>query len=325
MTNIQAWRSNQSPESPIASPSSSPPAYRQPPAYGDVSPVAPERLNRGFSTPGSVSDGRPRSSDPYTRSFTDSPRHFALPLTPSSMSGDDDSQSLWIPANSDTNTLTPLTSNLSIYDRHQSPFGCMSDFIHGFILKTDMRALVSDLSRMPTISEGGRIYSEYQGYGGVQSPPASSTLMRSPTQIQDASWLLQRRLTTQSSGMMSDSHSSTGSGSSRGTPSISGTRNYPSIHPRSPTLSDLTVSSPTGKSNAVLLVGALHAEVTEGRKQGVIDEYLHKAHILAQQSDKEAQKLVTAGIVPTVILLLKVRAVDGVGLELVLATLGVLA
>jgi len=184
---------------------------------------------------------------------------------------------------------------------------------------------------MPTISEGGRGYSnsEYHGYGGhLTPPPASSALLRSPTQIQDASWLLQRRLTTQSSSMMSDSHSSAGSASSRGAPSISGTRNYPSIHllsPSSPSSSTLTVSSPTGRANAVLLVGALHAEVTEGRKQDAIDEYLHKAYTLASQSDKEAQKLVTAGIVPTVIHLLKVRAIEGVGLELVLGTLGVLA
>jgi hypothetical protein len=75
----------------------------------------------------------------------------------------------------------------------------------------------------------------------------------------------------------------------------------------------------------VLLAGALHAEVTEGRKQEVIDDYLHKVQFLASQSDKEAQKLVTAGIVPTVILLLKARAVDSVGLEIVLMTLGILA
>jgi serine/threonine protein kinase len=80
-----------------------------------------------------------------------------------------------------------------------------------------------------------------------------------------------------------------------------------------------------GQSSAVLLVSALHAEVTEGRKQEVIDYYLCRVQSLSSQSDKEAQKLVTAGIVPTVILLLKARAVDGVGLELVLVTLGILA
>lgn len=43
------------------------------------------------------------------------------------------------------------------------------------------------------------------------------------------------------------------------------------------------------------------------------------------ESSKDAQKLVTAGIVPTVILLLKARAIDGIRLEIVLATLGTLA
>jgi hypothetical protein len=83
--------------------------------------------------------------------------------------------------------------------------------------------------------------------------------------------------------------------------------------------------SATGRSNAVLLAGALHAEVTEGRKQDVIDDYLHKVQLLCSESDKEAQKLITAGIVPTVILLLKSRAVTSVGLEMVISTLGILA
>lgn len=77
--------------------------------------------------------------------------------------------------------------------------------------------------------------------------------------------------------------------------------------------------------NAVLLAGALQAEVLEGRKQDIVDGYLHKVQHLCSQSYKEAQKLVTAGIVPTVILLLKARAADEVGLELVLITLGILA
>lgn len=75
----------------------------------------------------------------------------------------------------------------------------------------------------------------------------------------------------------------------------------------------------------MLLAGALQAEVTEGRKHEVIDEYLRKTQLLSSQSDKVAQKLVTAGIVPTVILLLKARAVGADGLEIVLITLGILA
>jgi hypothetical protein len=57
----------------------------------------------------------------------------------------------------------------------------------------------------------------------------------------------------------------------------------------------------------------------------VIDDYLQKVQFLSSRSAKGAEKLVTAGVVPTVILLLKARAVDGVRLEVVLITLGVLA
>ena len=74
----------------------------------------------------------------------------------------------------------------------------------------------------------------------------------------------------------------------------------------------------------MLLAGALHAEVTEGRNHGVINTYLGKAYQLALNS-KEAQKLVTAGIVPTLILLLKTRAVDGVDLLPILKVLGELS
>lgn len=75
----------------------------------------------------------------------------------------------------------------------------------------------------------------------------------------------------------------------------------------------------------MLLAKALLAEVKEGRKRDVIDDYLDKARFLCLESTKEAQKLVTAGIVQTVLLLLQSRAIDGVGLEVVLATLGILA
>jgi hypothetical protein len=57
----------------------------------------------------------------------------------------------------------------------------------------------------------------------------------------------------------------------------------------------------------------------------VIDGYLDKIQQLALSSHKDAQKLVTAGTIPTLILLLKTRAVDGIGLETVLLTLGILA
>jgi hypothetical protein len=84
-------------------------------------------------------------------------------------------------------------------------------------------------------------------------------------------------------------------------------------------------SSGNASRNPVLLAGALHAEVTEGRKRDTIDDHLTKIYELASQSDKDAEKLVTAGVVPSLILLLKARAIDSIGLEIVLITLGVLA
>ncbi len=76
--------------------------------------------------------------------------------------------------------------------------------------------------------------------------------------------------------------------------------------------------------NAVFLVGALQLEVQSTRSRDVIDSCLVKVHFLAQ-SDKGAERLVTAGIVPTLIYLLKIRAADGEGLEIVLACLGLVA
>jgi len=84
-------------------------------------------------------------------------------------------------------------------------------------------------------------------------------------------------------------------------------------------------SSVTQSRNPVLLAGALHAEVTEGRKRDVIDHHLTMIYELASQSNKDAEKLVTAGVVPSLILLLKARAVDAIGLQIVLITLGILA
>ncbi len=77
--------------------------------------------------------------------------------------------------------------------------------------------------------------------------------------------------------------------------------------------------------NAVLLAGALQAEVHSTRKPDVIDSSLIKIQHLATMSDKDAQKLVTAGLVPTLIYLLKIRAAETTGLENVLVTLGLVA
>ncbi|KAJ7074507.1 hypothetical protein C8F01DRAFT_1010854 [Mycena amicta] len=76
--------------------------------------------------------------------------------------------------------------------------------------------------------------------------------------------------------------------------------------------------------NANLLAGALLTEVKEGRKREVIDDYLGKVHLIGLRSQRDVQKLVTAGLIPTLIMLLKTRAVDGIGLEPVLLALGLL-
>ncbi|THU83678.1 ARM repeat-containing protein [Dendrothele bispora CBS 962.96] len=68
-------------------------------------------------------------------------------------------------------------------------------------------------------------------------------------------------------------------------------------------------SMSTVMANPVLLAGALQAEVKAGRKD-----------------ELSAQKLITAGLVPTLILLLKTRAASsGEGLDFVLMTLGALS
>ena len=80
-----------------------------------------------------------------------------------------------------------------------------------------------------------------------------------------------------------------------------------------------------GGPSAVLIAAALNGEVAAGRNRDAIDDQLVNVHRLASQSDKECQKLITAGIIPTLITLLKTRAGDGIGLEVVLMTLGLVA
>lgn len=77
--------------------------------------------------------------------------------------------------------------------------------------------------------------------------------------------------------------------------------------------------------NAVLLAGALQTEVESTRNTDAIDGCLAQIQRLALQSDKDAEKLVTAGVIPTLIRLLKIRTSDLDGLEVVLVTLGLLS
>ncbi|ESK88311.1 hypothetical protein Moror_14833 [Moniliophthora roreri MCA 2997] len=77
--------------------------------------------------------------------------------------------------------------------------------------------------------------------------------------------------------------------------------------------------------SAIHLVHALQTEVKEGRKKGSVDGYLVKMYEMATDSEKELFKLVNAGAVPTLIHLLKVRAAEQYGVEIVLINLGTFA
>lgn len=81
----------------------------------------------------------------------------------------------------------------------------------------------------------------------------------------------------------------------------------------------------SASTNSVLLAGALQAEVRSDPSGRSVDENLAKIQVLASMSDKDAERLITAGTVNTLITLLKMRSVTGVGLEAVLMTLGLLA
>ncbi|KAJ6577746.1 hypothetical protein B0H19DRAFT_1253057 [Mycena capillaripes] len=98
-----------------------------------------------------------------------------------------------------------------------------------------------------------------------------------------------------------------------------------SLHASAPSIRSVpsTVGTATAPK-ATLLVGALLSEVKDGRKPEVIDPLLLSIQELGLKSDKGVQRLTTAGAIPTLILLLKTRAVDGIGLEIVLVTLGIL-
>jgi hypothetical protein len=73
------------------------------------------------------------------------------------------------------------------------------------------------------------------------------------------------------------------------------------------------------------VIQALQSEVREGRKKESVDKYLLKMYEIAIESDEEAFKLVNAGAIPTLIHLLKTRAAEGYGVDLVLIILGTLA
>ncbi|KAK7054735.1 hypothetical protein VNI00_003198 [Paramarasmius palmivorus] len=90
-------------------------------------------------------------------------------------------------------------------------------------------------------------------------------------------------------------------------------------------IGSISGSSNSGGANPVLVAQALQAEVKDRRNPRAIDENLMKVYLLGSQSDKTAQKLITAGVIPTLILLLKTRAAADEPLETVLIALGTLA
>ncbi|KAF7360950.1 Protein kinase domain-containing protein [Mycena sanguinolenta] len=86
-----------------------------------------------------------------------------------------------------------------------------------------------------------------------------------------------------------------------------------------------STSNTTVIPNAAIIVGALVSEVNADRKPETIDTLLLSVQELGLKSDKEAQQLVAAGAISPLVVLLKARAAaDGVGLEIVLMTLGIL-
>jgi hypothetical protein len=63
----------------------------------------------------------------------------------------------------------------------------------------------------------------------------------------------------------------------------------------------------------------------KGKNGDIIDGHLVQVITIASASDTDVQQLVSAGVIHTLILLLKLRVVDPFGLEAVLIALGVLA
>ncbi|KAJ7058399.1 hypothetical protein C8F01DRAFT_1148089, partial [Mycena amicta] len=97
--------------------------------------------------------------------------------------------------------------------------------------------------------------------------------------------------------------------------------NFESMSIRSVPSTTSTATAP----NANLLAGALLSEVKDGqRKAEIIDPLLEKIYRIGLRSEKETQKLITAGVIPTLIILLRTRAVDGIGLGKLLVALGIL-
>ena len=75
----------------------------------------------------------------------------------------------------------------------------------------------------------------------------------------------------------------------------------------------------------MVIVTALQEELNGRRNPEAIDQYLDTISQIIFESESEVEHFIRAGIVETLIHLLRTRAVDGVGLDIVLRLLGLFA
>ncbi|KAF8326525.1 uncharacterized protein EI90DRAFT_2975570 [Cantharellus anzutake] len=83
--------------------------------------------------------------------------------------------------------------------------------------------------------------------------------------------------------------------------------------------------STLGGTSAFHLAGAFNTELNQDGDFSILNDYMARIQQMASNSDKDTQRLITAGVVQDLITLLRRRATDYGGLEIVLVTLGTMA
>ena len=78
-------------------------------------------------------------------------------------------------------------------------------------------------------------------------------------------------------------------------------------------------------TSAFNLAAQFNTELNHYGDFAMLNDCMARIQLMAADSDKDAQRLVTAGVVQDLIILLRRRAMDYGGLEIVLVTLGTLA
>jgi hypothetical protein len=78
-------------------------------------------------------------------------------------------------------------------------------------------------------------------------------------------------------------------------------------------------------AQATFVVSALQNEMRKGRDPDTIDGYLYRTQHIAAHSDTSAQRLITAGIIPSLVSILRYRFNDSDRLGIILVTWGLLA